>query len=513
MTSTAAPRTRSPSARPGDDPSRDVDTDDRPVLVAMVLLTVLGLVLRLTFFNGPVSSDDTRYFESAELLVRGGAITVRDHATSRLAFLLLVGAPGAIAGSIFLAGIANVLISVATQVVASVFAYREIGPRAGLAVTIVLVFDGLALAYSGILMPDSLLALLTLVCGIMLYRAAGAPPTSALASFAWAGVAAGAAYSAKDTGILLLVPAAAWSLWQTDRTLRTRVSYGAAFGAGFVAVWLAEGMFFLARAGDFFYKVDALSEKHNAGASVAHGVVEFVRRGWWNLEDVSHSVWLSAVPLAVGAVCWLVLLQSRRRTAVFALIGGFVTAYLFFGTSSFSRFVNLPYQERYLLPVIPCVAIALGDVLERWRGGARLAWLAVLGAACFVGGSVGAARRSGRLYFSEGLRNAAIAVAALPNDGRPVLTARQFRLSLSHYLPHALAARVYDHTDYPPGTPGYYLVVLRGGIPAVSDTISKPGALGTPYLSVALDQRRAALWSSGGWEEKDSVVVYPMSAR
>jgi 4-amino-4-deoxy-L-arabinose transferase-like glycosyltransferase len=481
--------------------------------VAIALLTLIGLVLRLTFFNGPVGSDDIRYFQSARDIVHGGRIIALDHATSRLAFLLVVGAPAALAGSIFVAGLVNIVVSVVTQVVASIFAFRELGPRAGVVVAAVLAFDGLALSYSGMLMPDNLLALLFLVCAILLYLAERAAPARALVLFLWAGVAAGAAYSSKDTGILLLPPAFAWALWQPNRPLRERLACCATFAAGFAGVWVMEGLYFLLRAGDFLYKPHALAAAHNSQMQPAHGLIDFVRHGWWNLAHVRRSVWLSGVPLLVGAVCWLLVLWPRRRTAVFALIGAFVTAFLLFGTSSFSRLVNLPYQERYLIPVLPCVAIVLADVLERWRAATRAPVLAAIALACCVGGFVGAQQRSGRLYFTEGLRNAAIAVKALPNDGRPVLAASQIRLGVSFYLTPSVASRVHDARDYPRGSAGYYLTVIRDGAPIVSDTAPAPRGLGAPYLSVAVDQRRETLWSPHTPEVQDSAVVYLIGPR
>jgi hypothetical protein len=228
------------------------------------------------------------------------------------------------------------------------------------------------------------------------------------------------------------------------------------------------------------------------------------------------AVIVTALSHAVPGVLYMLsaaLLLRGRRTAVFALIGGFVAAYLFVGTSSFSRLVNLPYQERYFIPVIPCVAIALADVLERWRGGPRASWLAALAVVCFLGGVVGAGARSGRLYFTEGMRNAAIAVNALPNDGRPVMAASQIRWGVIQYLTPRAASRVHDATDYPKGTPGYYLTVLRNGAPAIADSNVTPNVLGEAYLSVAVDQRRKRLWSLDGARAQDSAVVYIMGTR
>jgi hypothetical protein len=139
--------------------------------------------------------------------------------------------------------------------------------------------------------------------------------------------------------------------------------------------------------------------------------------------------------------------------------------------------------------------------------------LAAIAVACCVGGFVGAQQRSGRLYFTEGLRNAAIAVKALPNDGRPVLAASQIRLGVSFYLTPSVASRVHDARDYPRGSAGYYLTVIRDGAPLVSDTAPAPRGLGAPYLSVAVDQRRETLWSPHTPEVQDSAVVYLIGPR
>ena len=51
----------------------------------------------------------------------------------------------------------------------------------------------------------------------------------------------------------------------------------AIFAAGFVGVWVAEGLYFLLRAGDFLYKPHALAAAHNSQMQPAHGLIEAAR--------------------------------------------------------------------------------------------------------------------------------------------------------------------------------------------------------------------------------------------
>jgi hypothetical protein len=282
------------------------------------------------------------------------------------------------------------------------------------------------------------------------------------------------------------------------------------------AFWAADGAFYLARAGDFFYRTHAIARVHNADFVPASGVVEFLHHGYWNLAITANSVWMMVVPLFAGAICWLALLRRRDETTLFALIGGFVTVYLFFGTSSLVRFINLPFQERYFVPVVPFVVLALVLLIGRasWPARRESMALALLGAACFVGGVVEASKRSGTLYFTEGLRNAAIAATSVPEDGRPIYATPFTQENIEAYLPSAVFARLKTWTPTS-ASPGYYLSLVREGALVWPDTaLSAPPPLGPRYLSVGLSQRRASTWFAVPRRPaRDSAVVYTIGNR
>jgi 4-amino-4-deoxy-L-arabinose transferase-like glycosyltransferase len=500
-----------------DAPTSDIDW--RASVSAILWLTMLGLGLRLVFLNGPVGSDDLRYFSAAETIAHGGRITSLDHATSRLVFLLVVGVPGVWIGSMFVSGVVNILISVATQIIAATFAYRRISARAGVIVAAVLAFDGIAIAYSGILLPDNLLSLLCLLCAMLVYYGLVATPQRATASLFAAGLAAGLAYSTKDTGILLVVPVVALlALWPSAGPAARRFRLAVVFLTTFCAVWILEGFFYLVRAGDFLYKPHAIAAVHNAAIPPAANLLEFLRHGYWNLTTTIYSVWLTLVPLVVGVVCWIVLIRRRHEMTTFALIGAFICAFLFFGSSSVTRLVNLPYQERYFGPILPFVAISLSavlDVLARGRGTWRGVAPMTIAAACLVGGVIGAAARSGTLYFTEGLRNAAIAVAVLAPDGRPIFADWRIRDGLVHYLPKGLSDRVMSTRDTVSAKPtGYYLVVMRDGRPIWVDSTVSASILSSKRLTISLSQRRVDAWYPVPRRlARDSVVVYDLGQR
>jgi hypothetical protein len=387
-------------------------------------------------------------------------------------------------------------------------------------VAALLAFDGIAIAYSGILLPDNLLSLLFVGCAILVYQALVTDPRRAGTYMLGAGLAAGLAYSTKDTGILLLVPVIALvATSPSARPVGRQIRLGGVFVGAFVAVWVLEGLFYLIRAGDFLYKVHAIAAVHNAAIAPAANLLDFARHGYWNLASTLDSVWLTLVPLVVGLACWTILIVRRHDTAIFAAIGVFTSGFLFFGTSSLTHLVNLPYQERYFDPMLPFVAIAFAVVLGQAMAARPRRWretvVAFIALATLVGGTFGAAARSGTLYFTEGLRNAAIAVAALPKDGLPVFAHEHARDGLAQYLPSSLASRVVQ-TGIGDGGDGvgYYLVILRDGVPLWPDSIFSARDQRSIRLTVSLSQRRVDAWNPVARRRaRDSVIVYDLGRR
>lgn len=432
------------------------------------LLGLAALIARILFMTGPFGSDDTRYFEFAEELLRDGAIDRLDHAASRLVLLLVVAGPGVLWDNIYVAATVNVVISVVTDVLVVWWVWKAYGHRAALLVAVVSFTHGLVATYAGVLTPDPLLTLLMVASVMLLDHGSTVHGAKSVRWPLLAGVAAGLAYSAKDTGLLLVPPLGAYILffYPADARFMQRVLHGVALGIGFTLVWLGECLTYWALAGDFFYKMHAIASVHNAGVVPAAGLVDFVRHGWWNFLVILGDPVELAIPLLAGAVAGVWAIATRHRTALWALVLGFVGCYLVFGSSSLVRLVNLPFQERYPLALLPFALVPLAawlaPRLERMKSAP-----AVLAALALVLGAVGvvkASERAGELYFAAELRNAAEAVASVPQIDTPVFVESILCKQLRFFLPADRYAHLRCITAWEDlnGQSGYLVIPTQG---------------------------------------------------
>src|SRR5690606_38174995 len=125
------------------------------------------------------------------------------HHSSRLVLLLLAGLPGAMFNSMYAASIANILYSLVADVAVLFVAYATLGSRAALLCTILLLFNGLLMSYSGTLLPEPLLTLFSFLAVWLFRRGIDFEGSAGLRLAACAGALCGLAYSVKDTGILV----------------------------------------------------------------------------------------------------------------------------------------------------------------------------------------------------------------------------------------------------------------------------------------------------------------------
>src|SRR5690606_36819433 len=82
-------------------------------------------------------------------------------------------------------------------------AYATLGSRAALLCTILLLFNGLLMSYSGTLLPEPLLTLFSFLAVWLFRRGIDFEGSAGLRLAACAGALCGLAYSVKDTGILV----------------------------------------------------------------------------------------------------------------------------------------------------------------------------------------------------------------------------------------------------------------------------------------------------------------------
>jgi len=387
-------------------------------LCAILLVTLLGFALRILFTNGPLGGDDTNYFAAASEILERGYIDSLHHHFGRLVLLLLVGIPGAALDSFYVSCLVNILWSMAADLAAVLLAWRLLGSRAALFCAIVLLLNGLTMSYSGTILPEPLVTLFAFLATWAFQGAIDGGQGKVVSMAFAAGVLAGLAYSVKDTGILvaplLLLYLAVFYLRR--RPFRVLFTIGAACVAGFVLAALLESLTLWLLTGDFAYRYHAISQTHNSVLPPALDFVDFVRRGWWNFSMVLDQPLALGLPILTFFGAWCFCLFRRPALRIFAFVGLGLVLYSLFGTSSFTRLMNLPFQERYATLFFPfgaiCLAACVASLLGRPRTGTAATALIVAGS--LWAGLAVASPRAGTLYFTENLRNAVLAIDSVP---------------------------------------------------------------------------------------------------
>lgn len=390
---------------------------------AQIKAVTAGVILaaafvRLVTFNGLIGSDDIRYLEFAERFIRGQPFGEVDHAAGRLVFLLGMGIPAVGFGHGEFAALANLIIAVATDVAVAVFAWRTLSPAAALVAAVAVSFNPISLTYSTVVVPEVMLTALLFV-GVSAISAGLARGGSA-AALLGAGMLGGLAYGSKETAILALPPVGLFVLL-LPVAARKRVAALALLGAGFATIYLLDGLVYLLYTGDFFYKVTATTAVHNRNIQPSHGFLDHLAAGGRSLQYASkHWAW-TLLPMILGlpAMLGAAVLQPKLRLHMW--VGAFVLLFLVFGTSSLSKLLPLPFQVRYLHPILPfsalAVAVFISSLAQRLpvrlsTGGLTAAALLYI---CL--GSTVAGLQSGRLGRSLHIRQAALAFHILQNEG------------------------------------------------------------------------------------------------
>lgn len=429
-----------------------------------------GLILKIVFISGPLGSDDLNYFRFAEQILETFNLDTYHHHAGRLVFLVMSGFPAVLMGELYYGALANVIYCLITEILVIVFLYYRLGSAPAAVAAAFLSLSGVSLVYSGTLLPEPVLALFFICACLALYQAIISANGNRWIWGALAGIAAGLAFSAKSTGILILPPAILslillpWPL----TNLRDRALLACIFLAGFTGVWAIESTVYWFLSGDFLYKVHAIASVHNtvisstqfADASDHSALLMFLKRGYWNFINVVSGNDLFLIPVAIAVVAWLVMLFSRTPWALFALVGAFTGGYLFFGTSSLTRLINLPAQDRYSFMLFPIIAVGVGYLFWKWN---NVAVRSVIVGLIMVNGAIslhGATHRVGHLYFEPLLRNSAFAIELLPQiEQKKIYVDKRLLVGLRHYLADDTWQKLRELPLQGPIPPGYYMVL------------------------------------------------------
>jgi len=434
---------------------------------AIAVLLTSGFFLRLVFYTGPIGSDDVSYFHFAQKLLLGESFNDLKppnllHQGGRLAFVAIIAVPAAWLDHIHFGVFANLLLFAVRDMVLTLFAYRALGGIPAAFAAAVLSLNPLSTVDASLMLPDGMTGFAMAGSSIAAYQALRTDDRRTLAWAFLSGVLAAIAYSAKDTGILVVAPTVLGILyWCRGRAL---VLVLASYGLGCALIVGLEMLVLWKLSGDPLYRFHAISAGHNQGMGPETELLGFARRVYWNLLDAVTKPLAGTFP-----VLWLfvpaagIALFDRTRRLLFPVTGAFIALYLVFGTSGLSRLVPVPAQERYFEVVVPYVALCVAMAVQLIRPAGRVLVLPALIA--FSGGMVATAAPSvafnaGDVTFSGVAKNAVIALKTA-RDRYPELeiyASPDLLFALEPFTQPELYRRIKPYPDATPLPPGLYLM-------------------------------------------------------
>ena len=445
-----------------------------PARVADVIigaLLLVSLIVRLALLTGPAGSDDVNYFHFAQKLLHWEHFTELHHHGGRLVFLAVIGVPAAFFGSIYAGAVANVLLFSARDILIVCYLRKRVDGVAAASGAGILGFNALSTTYAGLMLPDGLLSLTVFLTAALVFESAQAVGRKRLLMIIGGGLLAGAGYSVKDTGILIIPCAVVWlvaagSRWKADALPRALRDAGLFLGA-FAAFVLFEMWIYYLLSGDPLYRIHAITLTHNTHVEVveAKSLYEFVQRTYWNADAVTKWDTASLPVLLLAAVVWSLSILKRTHFAFFSLVGGFLAIYLVVGSSSFTRLLSLPVQDRYFEVIVPFLAVSTAGLVAHfgkiWHSSIREVVLGVGIPLVMVVASLPAiVMNAGDMTFSGLGKNAAIAIKALHHADakRTIYVSPKLHPVLEPFLPLELYRNLEVIADTGPLPPGFYIL-------------------------------------------------------
>ncbi len=438
--------------------------------VIICAMLILSLLIRVALLTGPVGSDDLNYFRFAQQLLNWEHFSELHHHGGRLVFLALIGLPAAAFDSIYAGVAANIAMLSVRDILIVCYVRKRLDTVAAISAAGILGFNAVSSAYAGVMLPDGLLSLCMFLAAALAFESVRAEGGRRLLLLAGGGLLAGTGYSVKDTGILIVPCAVAWILlansrWKTQ--LPQALAQACLFVAGFAAFVIAEMSVYYVLSGDPLYRVHAIALTHNTTGDVteAESLYDFVRHVFWNALAVTKWDAASLPVLVMAALVWPISLVKRAPLAFFSLTGAFLTAYLIAGSSSFTRLIPLPVQDRYFEVLVPFLAVAVAGLVHFYRqlqsrerkpaiGGVGLALVVALTSLPAI------VANPGDVTFSALGKNAAIAIKAV-RSGNPearIYASPKLHRVVAPFLPRDVHTDIEVIADAGPLLPGFYLL-------------------------------------------------------
>jgi len=452
-------------------------------------------MFKILLATGPVGSDDMSYFQGAAEILDSGKLGQVNHQLGRILYIVLAGIPAVLGGHIWYGAMANIFYATLLDIAVAVFAYRALGPLPAVAATLITGFNGVALLWSGTLLPDMALSLFMFLSTVAVYHALRHGAGTPFSLLMMGGVLAGLSYAVKDPGILLLPPAAICiSILPRDDSLGKRAVSLAAYLGSFAAIFALLGAVQKWLSGDFLYQAHAVAAVHNK-LMPTMSLYNYCRYVWWSIVDIGTNARYILPPMAAGLVAWCAAIVKPGWDKVFAITGLFVTGYLIFGSTSLIALKPMPMQTRYLAPIMPLAAVSIAAWLADVSTSSparKAAWIVFM--AVFALTSLfGSATRAGQLVRARYFKNMASAVETIQaqTPESQILADHNLLAILHHFLPQSAYGKLKEIPENSELPGGYYLVDFlrftknrRATIPHYDEISNLPIA-----MAIDLDQR------------------------
>jgi len=265
-------------------------------------------------------------------------------------------------------GLVGVVLPTVLLIVLMALVVEAFEPRMGLPVALVLGAGTLLLPFSTMFFSHALSALLVFAAFAAAWRARQGP----LAWLALAGLLTAFAVTVEYSNAVAGAAIGIYALTRRGAIVRRAAVYGGAFLAGLVPLlayhWWAFGSpFESARSHALYFRgEDAIERAGETGG--LFGLEAFPSLG--RAVTLLFSEWglLAATPIVFLALLGLLALARQGWRAEALLIGSLWLMYLLLSMSYYSIFGDFAGGPRYLVPVLPLLALPLAAATRRWPG-------------------------------------------------------------------------------------------------------------------------------------------------
>ena len=334
------------------------------------LALVIACITSAYFYTGYYASDDMSYLGSVMTIAQGGQITP-DLASARLAVVLPASAVyyltnGSLFLTIFSFTFYHLGLVCACYILGQVAHNKDTGAIAAL----IAACCPLSYVFAGAALPDVALAMwVGLWAAAVVYgaRITGNVAISNVRRYrVWilAGLLNGIAYSVKESGLILAVPAALAMICSTPKNYRHQVFLvGICYSIGISVVLGIELVLLYAISGQWIFRLGIVTTEQHASIlkelAAASGPV------YLRFAKAYHLVvpFIGKIGLIAASISVLLYCALRKSLPFLAYLVIWVVVYQTIGSTSFSNYVPPALVHRYYLIALPAISVMAAWVL------------------------------------------------------------------------------------------------------------------------------------------------------